>query len=158
MDADRCTAYLIIPELSYFLVLHGGVIPDEVGGFIFIPGLNEVHFIDGYANWGLEWVCYPISYAANSKHYNDIMTHIKYFYPLQISDSYFCRSANDNYSLQKYLIACNAPQDHKKQYEMQDLKPSRKNPVLIKRGINYLESLPNVARVHVNSSSLSCFL
>lgn len=87
MYADRCTAYLIIPELSYFLVLHGGVVPDEVGGFIFVPGLNEVHFIDGYANWGLKWVSYLISYATNSNIFNDIMTHIKYISPLHISDS-----------------------------------------------------------------------
>lgn len=87
MYADRCTAYLIIPELSYFLVLHSGVVPDEVGGFIFVPGLNEVHFIDGYANWRLEWVNYLISYATNSNNLNGIMTHIIYIYPLQISDS-----------------------------------------------------------------------
>lgn len=93
MYAYRCTAYLIIPELSYFLVLHGGVVPDEVGGFVFVPGLNEVHLIDGYANWGLERFTYLISYATNSKNFNDIMTHIKYIYPLQISDSvthFFC--------------------------------------------------------------------
>lgn len=68
-------------------MLHGGVVPDEVGGFIFVPGLNEVHFIYDYANWGLEWVSYLISYATNSNNFNDKMTHIKYIYPLQISDS-----------------------------------------------------------------------
>lgn len=85
MYADRRTAYLIIPELSDFLVLHGRVVPDEVGGFIFVPGLNEAHFIDGYANWGLEGASYLISYATNSNNFNDIMTHIKKIPPLQRS-------------------------------------------------------------------------
>lgn len=44
--------YLIIPELSNFLMLHGRVIPNEVGSFVIIPGLDEVHLIDDYTNWG----------------------------------------------------------------------------------------------------------
>lgn len=44
-------AYLIIPELSDFLMLHSGVVPDEVGSFILIPGLDEVHLVDDFSNW-----------------------------------------------------------------------------------------------------------
>lgn len=44
--------YLIIPELSDFLVLHSRVIPDEVCRLILIPGLDEVHLVDDYANCG----------------------------------------------------------------------------------------------------------
>lgn len=45
------TAHLIIPELRDFLVLHGRIIPDEVGGLVIIPGLDETHLTDDYPNY-----------------------------------------------------------------------------------------------------------
>lgn len=33
-------------------MLHGRIIPDEVGGLVIIPGLDEVHLVDDYTNWG----------------------------------------------------------------------------------------------------------
>lgn len=45
------TAHLIIPELRDFLVLHGRIIPDEVGSLVIIPGLDETHLTDDYPNY-----------------------------------------------------------------------------------------------------------
>lgn len=59
--------YLIVPELSDFLVLHGRVIPDEVGGLILIPALDEVHLVDDYANLekrNLTLDCIPLTELA----------------------------------------------------------------------------------------------
>lgn len=149
MHADRRSTYLIIPELSNFLVLHGRVVPDEVGGFIFVPGLNEVHFIDGYANWGLEWVSYLISYATNLNNFHDIMTHIGKISPLQISDLVpFCRAANDIASLWKYLIVCNALPNHRK-HNIHYAASTIQSHVLNKLGFNYLQSSSNVGKWHL---------
>ena len=43
--------YLVVPELSDLLVLHGGVAPDEVGRLVLVPGLEVAHLLDGYTNW-----------------------------------------------------------------------------------------------------------
>lgn len=72
------SAYLIIPELSDFLVLHSRVIPDEVGSLVIIPGLDEVHLIDDYSNWGekhsLVHSLYLINRIKLHKHFNQLFT------------------------------------------------------------------------------------
>lgn len=68
--------YLIIPELSDFLVLHSRVIPDEVGSLVIITGLAEVHLIDDYSNWGEKTLIrlYLINTIKQRKHFNKLYT------------------------------------------------------------------------------------
>lgn len=56
--------YLIIPELSDFLMLHGRVTPDEVGRLVIFPGLDEVHLVDDYTNCGktIPLDCIPLNF------------------------------------------------------------------------------------------------
>ena len=42
--------YLVVPELSDFLMLYGGVVPDEVSCFVLVSGFMEDHLPDSNTN------------------------------------------------------------------------------------------------------------
>lgn len=67
LDMPAVRPHLIIPELSDFLVLHGRVTPDEVGGLVLVPRLHEVHLIDDDANWENNIIPHQITFRKCNK-------------------------------------------------------------------------------------------
>ncbi len=49
-ELKRKSQYLIVPELSDFLMLHGRVIPDEIGHLIIISGFMKDHLLNDNTN------------------------------------------------------------------------------------------------------------